>query len=136
MRTEVRPVAVQEFAFGREGDPKKAARIVRVGMADTMRFSPSSLAIKRGETIKFVVRNHGKVKHEMVIGTMKGLKEHAEMMKKHPGMEHDDPYMAHVAPGRTETIVWQFTREGTYYYGCLEPGHFEAGMIGKLAVVR
>jgi uncharacterized cupredoxin-like copper-binding protein len=133
---EVRPVSVEEHAFGREGDPKRVTRLVRVGMADTMRFSPSSLTIKRGETIKFVVRNHGKAKHEMVIGTMEGLKEHAAMMRKHPGMEHQDPYMAHVAPGRTETIVWQFTREGTYYYGCLEPGHFEAGMIGKLEVVK
>ena len=135
-KKEARPAAVEEHAFGREGDPKKATRIVRVGMADTMRFTPSELTVKRGETVKFVVRNNGKVKHELVIGTMKDLKEHAEMMKKHPGMEHDDPYMAHVAPGKTETIVWQFTREGTYYYGCLEPGHFEAGMIGKLEVVK
>jgi uncharacterized cupredoxin-like copper-binding protein len=133
---EVRAVSVEEYAFGREGDPRKAARIVRVGMADTMRFAPPELTVKRGETVKFVVRNNGKVKHELVIGTMKDLKDHAERMKRHPGMAHDDPFMAHVAPGRTETIVWQFTREGTYYYGCLEPGHFEAGMIGKLEVVK
>ena len=135
-KKEVRSLSAREFSFGREGDAKKATRIVSVGMADSMRFTPSSLTVKRGETIKFVVRNNGKVKHEMVIGTMKDLKEHAEMMKKHPGMEHDDPYMAHVAPGRTETIIWQFTREGTYYYGCLEPGHFETGMIGKVEVVK
>lgn len=135
-KKEVRPVSVEEYAFGREGDPKKVTRTVRVGMADTMRFAPAELTVKRGETVKFVVRNNGKVKHEMVIGTMKGLKDHAEMMKKHPGMVHDDPFMAHVAPGRTEIIVWQFTREGTYYYGCLEPGHFEAGMAGKLEVVK
>ena len=133
---EARPSSVEEHAFGREGDLKKATRTVRVDMSDTMRFTPSKLTIKRGDTVKFVVRNSGKVKHEMVIGTMKELKEHADMMKRHPGMVHDDPFMAHVAPGRTETIVWQFTREGTYYYGCLEPGHFEAGMIGKLEVVK
>ena len=51
-------------------------------------------------------------------------------------MEHDEPYMAHVAPGRTETIVWQFTKAGTFHFGCLMPGHFEAGMIGKYALHR
>jgi uncharacterized cupredoxin-like copper-binding protein len=83
-----------------------------------------------------VVRNDGKVKHEMVIGTMEELKAHAEMMKKHPGMEHDEPYMAHVAPRKSETLIWQFTKAGTFYFGCLEPGHFEAGMVGKLEVVK
>jgi uncharacterized cupredoxin-like copper-binding protein len=122
--------------FGRAGDPKKVTRIVRIGMADTMRFSPSELTVKRGETIKFVVRNSGKVRHEMVIGTLEELKAHAELMKKHPGMEHDEPHMAHVAPGKIETLVWQFTKAGTFYFGCLEPGHFEAGMIGKLEVVK
>ena len=72
--------------------------------------------------------------HEFVLGTMKELKEHADMMKKHPGMEHDEPYMAHVAPGKTETITWQFTKPGTFNFGCLIAGHFEAGMIGKLTV--
>ncbi len=133
---EARPSSVEQHAFGREGDPKKVARTVRVGMADTMRFTPSELTIKRGQTVKFVVRNNGKVKHELVIGTLEELKAHAEMMKKHPGMEHDEPHMAHVAPGKSETLLWQFTKAGTFYFGCLEPGHFEAGMVGKLEVVK
>jgi uncharacterized cupredoxin-like copper-binding protein len=103
---------------------KKASRTITVDMSD----------IKRGETVKFVVKNHGKQMHEMVIGSMKELKEHAEMMKKHPTMEHDEPYMAHVAPGKTETMAWQFTKAGEFYFGCLVPGHFEGGMIGKLTV--
>jgi uncharacterized cupredoxin-like copper-binding protein len=133
---EARQAEAQEYAFGREGNAKQATRTVRVGMADTMRFSPSELTVKRGETVRFIVRNNGKVLHEMVIGTMKELKAHAEMMKKHPGMEHDEPYMAHVAPGKTRPIVWQFTNEGTFHFGCLVPGHLEAGMIGKVEVVK
>lgn len=133
-RKEPRPISTEERAFGREGDPKKATRTVRVGMADTMRFDPAELVVKPGETVRFIVRNNGKVLHEMVIGTMKELKEHAEVMKKHPGMEHDEPYMAHVEPGRTQTIVWQFTKPGEFFYGCLIPGHFEAGMVGKVTV--
>ena len=133
-KKEPRPISTEERSFGREGDPKKATRTVRVGMADTMRFDPAELAVKPGETVRFIVRNNGKVLHEMVIGTMKELKEHAEVMKKHPGMEHDEPYMAHVEPGKTQTIVWQFTKPGEFFYGCLIPGHFEAGMVGKVTV--
>jgi uncharacterized cupredoxin-like copper-binding protein len=129
-----RKISTEEHAFGREGDPKHATRTVQVDMSDKMRFSPAQLTVKRGETVRFVVKNSGKVMHEMVIGTMKELKEHADMMRKHPGMEHDEPYMAHVKPGANEQMVWQFTKPGEFYYGCLVPGHFEAGMVGKITV--
>jgi uncharacterized cupredoxin-like copper-binding protein len=122
--------------FGRKGDPKKVTRTISIGMADTMRYSPSELEIQRGETVKFVVRNHGKLEHEMVIGTLKDLKTHADMMKQHPGMKHDELFAIDVGPGRTKTVVWQFTRGGTFHFGCFEPGHFEAGMVGKILVVE
>jgi uncharacterized cupredoxin-like copper-binding protein len=128
------PISTEEKAFGREGDPKKVNRTIKVDMSDAMRFAPAEIAVKRGETIRFEVKNSGTTMHEMVIGTMQELKEHAELMKKHPGMEHDEAYMAHVAPGKTERILWQFTKPGEFYYGCLLPGHFEAGMIGKVIV--
>ena len=124
----------EERTFGREGDPKRITRTVRIDMGDTMRYVPAEITIKRGETIRFQVTNSGKVMHEIVLGTMKELKEHAELMKKHPGMEHDEPYMAHVAPGKTQRLVWQFTKPGEFFYGCLIPGHFEAGMIGRIVV--
>jgi len=133
-KREPKALSTEEKDFGREGDPRKATRTVRVDMSDKMRFSPASLTIKQGDTVKFVVKNSGKVMHEMVLGSMKVLKEHAELMKKHPGMEHDEPYMAHVAPGKTETMVWQFTKAGEFNFGCLVPGHFEAGMVGKITV--
>jgi uncharacterized cupredoxin-like copper-binding protein len=123
-----------ETVFGRTGDPKKATRTIRIGMADTMRFTPAAIEVKRGETIRFEVANSGKVMHEMVLGTLQDLQQHAELMRKHPGMEHDEPYMAHVAPGKTAAIVWQFTKAGEFHYGCLVPGHFEAGMVGKVTV--
>ena len=80
------------------------------------------------------MHNDGKVMHEMVIGRMKELKEHAELMRKFPNMEHDEPYMAHVAPGKLGEIVWQFTQPGEFHYACLIPGHMEAGMIAKITV--
>ncbi len=129
-----KPISTEEKVFGREGDPQKAVRTVRVDMSDKLRFTPDSLSVKRGETVKFVVKNSGKLMHEMVLGTLQELKEHAAMMLKHPTMEHDEPYMAHVAPGKTETMAWQFTKAGEFYFGCLVPGHFEGGMVGRIIV--
>ncbi len=128
-------ISTGESAFGREGDPKKATRTVNVDMSDKMRFTPAALTVKQGETVRFRVKNSGETMHEMVLGTMDELKQHAEMMQKHPGMEHDEPFMAHVAPGKTETMVWQFTKPGEFHYGCLVPGHFEAGMLGRIRVI-
>ncbi len=123
----------EETAFGRAGDGKKVTRTVDIDMVE-MRFTPATLEAKQGDTVRFRVRNSGALMHEMVIGTPGELKAHAEMMKKHPGMEHDEPYMAHVAPTKTETIVWQFTRTGEFKYACLIPGHFESGMVGTIKV--
>jgi uncharacterized cupredoxin-like copper-binding protein len=120
--------------FGIAADPRKASRTVRVEMSDSMRFTPSKIEVRRGEAVRFVAANKGQVLHELVLGTLADLRKHAELMKQFPGMQHDEPHMVHVAPGRTETLAWQFTRAGEFYYGCLIPGHFEAGMIGKVVV--
>jgi uncharacterized cupredoxin-like copper-binding protein len=124
----------EEKTFGREGDLKRVSQTIHIDMRDDMEYLPNGLRLKVGDTVKFAVRNSGRIMHELVLGTMEELKEHAELMRKHPGMEHDEPYMAHVAPGKTETIVWQFTKPGAFYYGCLVPGHFEAGMVGIVRV--
>jgi uncharacterized cupredoxin-like copper-binding protein len=123
-----------ETAFGRTGDPARVSRTIEIEMRDTMRFVPDLIEVRRNETLRLKVRNAGAVLHELVIGTDAELKEHAEMMKKFPGMEHDEPYMAHVEAGRSGDIVWQFTRAGEYKFACLIPGHFEAGMIGRIVV--
>ena len=122
--------------LGKPGDPGKVTRTIAVEMNDAMRFRPDSIRVKRGETIRFIVRNTGKVKHEMVLGTIKELKEHAELMRKFPEMEHDDPNQVSVDPGMTGELAWQFTRDGTFDFACLVPGHFEAGMVGKVRVDR
>lgn len=125
---------VEDTDFGREGDPRRVSRTIKVDMADSMRFTPANLAVKRGETVKFVIHNDGKLLHEMVLGTVEALKEHAELMKRFPNMEHSDPNMAHVKPGAAGEIVWQFTKVGDFQFACLQPGHYEAGMVGKVAV--
>ena len=134
-KAEKKPAqAVEEKSFGRAGDPKKVTHTITIDMNDEMEYLPNGLRLQAGDTVRFVVRNSGRTMHELVLGTMDELKAHAELMRKHQGMEHDEPYMAHVAPGKTQTIVWQFTRPGAFYYGCLVPGHFEAGMVGIVRV--
>jgi uncharacterized cupredoxin-like copper-binding protein len=147
------PATAEEMPFGKAGDPRKVNRTIVITMHDTMRFAahasaratdvhggnpphamPADLVVKRGETVRFRVRNDGKVMHEMVIGRMKELQEHAELMRKFPNMEHDEPYMAHVAPGKEGELVWQFTQPGEFHYACLLPGHMEAGMIARITV--
>lgn len=124
----------EEKTFGKAGDPQKVTRTVTFRMTDKMRFDPSRITVKQGETIRFVARNDGNMMHEMVFGTMQELKEHAEQMKKFPDMEHDEPYMTHVAPGKTGEIIWQFTKTGEFDFACLIAGHFDAGMVGKVIV--
>ena len=123
-----------ETAFGREGDPRKAKRTVSIETSDAMRYFPDQIHVKKGQTVRFVVRNAGEMPHEMVLGTMDDLKKHAVMMKKGRSMPEDAPNVVHVEPGGTGRLVWHFTRAGEFYYGCLVPGHFEAGMIGTVVV--
>lgn len=121
-------------AIGKPGVTSKVSRTITMDMADTMRFSVPNVTAKQGETIRFVVKNSGKVKHEMVLGTEKELKEHYEIMKKNPEMEHADANMVTVAPGKTGEIIWQFTKAGKVDFACLQPGHYDAGMKGFVTV--
>ena len=121
-------------ALGSPGDPARATRTVEVDMRDTMRFVPDHVAVRKGETIRFVVRNSGKVRHELVLGTAAELKAHAALMRRFPEMEHADPNQVSVPSGETGELVWKFTRAGKFDFACLQPGHFESGMVGKVAV--
>ncbi|HEX3096540.1 MAG TPA: cupredoxin family protein [Usitatibacter sp.] len=123
-----------DLPFGRPGKASEATRTIAVSMTDAMRFEPAEIRARAGETVRIVVANTGKLRHEFVLGTMEELREHAEMMRKSPGMQHHEPKMASVAPGGKATIVWRFTKAGTFHYACLEPGHLEAGMVGTVVV--
>ena len=123
-----------ENEFGSYDPGLKVTRTIEIEMNDQMRFSPELIKVKKGEVIKFVHTNVGQIMHEFVLGTPDSLAEHAEMMKKFPGMEHSEPYMAHVAPGKKGVIIWKFSQPGEFAFGCLIPGHFDAGMKGKVMV--
>ena len=123
-----------EKSYGRPGDPRKVKRAIAIDMSDAMRFFPENVNVKRGDTVRFKLRNSGQLPHEMVIGTMDDLKKHAALMKRSPQMDHHDAQAAHVRPGETGSVVWQFTKPGEFYFACLIPGHFDAGMIGTIVV--
>ena len=125
-----------EAAIGKPGIASKVTRTITIDMRDDMKFHTSVIDAKQGETIRFIAKNSGKVKHEMVLGTPKDLKEHAEAMKKNPEMEHAEPNMVTVAPGKSGEIIWQFTKTGKVDFACLQPGHYDAGMKGLVNVAK
>lgn len=121
-------------AIGQPGEASQVTRTLELAMSDSMRFTPANVIVKAGETIKFVLNNTGQVKHEFVLGTDKELKDHYQQMLKFPEMEHDEPNMVTVAPGKTGVVIWTFTQAGTVDFACLLPGHYGAGMKGSVAV--
>jgi len=124
----------EQTDWGIAGKRAQVTRTITLDMTDAMRFTPDTLTVQEGETVRFVVRNTGRMLHEMVIGTPAELAKHAALMAKFPGMEHDAPYMVHVGPGKTGEIVWHFNRAGSFEFACLIAGHYEAGMRGTLTV--
>ena len=123
-------------AIGKAGVAAKVTRTIKVDMTDDMRFKPANIDVKQNETVRFVITNSGKLKHELVLGTEKDLKEHYEVMKKNPEMEHADPNMVTLAPGKTGEVIWQFTKAGKVDFACLQPGHYDAGMKGAVNVAK
>ena len=126
--------APQQQAWGVAGAPERAQRAITLRMTDDMRFSPSHFTVKRGETVRLRVENKGQVMHEVVLGTKDSLADHAAMMRQHPGMEHAEAHMAHVAPQAAKDLVWHFNRAGQFDFACLIAGHYEAGMRGTFTV--
>ncbi len=129
------PIIKAQKDWGIAGDVKDVHRTITLRMTDDMRFTPSHIEVREGETVRLRAENKGQVLHEIVIGTKAELHTHAEMMKKHPGMEHDEPYMTHVAAGKKGDIVWQFNRAGQFDFACLIAGHYQAGMTGTITVL-
>ena len=127
-------VRKEQKAWGIAGDAQAVTRTIEIRMTDKMRFTPDLIEVHEGETLRLVHRNGGKILHEFVLGTKQELDEHAALMLKFPNMEHDEPYMAHVGAGQKGEIVWTFNRAGEFDFACLIPGHYQAGMVGKVRV--
>ncbi len=120
--------------FGAYQPDMKPKKTIEIKMSDMMKFSPEMITVNVGDVVEFTHTNDGKLMHEFVLGTDASLAEHAKMMQKFPNMEHEEPYMIHVGPGKEGKMLWKFTKKGEFAFGCLVPGHFEAGMRGTIKV--
>lgn len=125
----------QHFAFGHPGPGAGPVQVIHVRVLDTLRFQPARIVVSRGETVEFIVTNPGKLMHEFVIGDAAVQAEHEKEMHAMPGMtmEHDVNGVT-LPPGKTRDLLWTFTRDGVVEYACHEPGHFAAGMVGKIYI--
>jgi uncharacterized cupredoxin-like copper-binding protein len=121
------------YTAGEPGDPKKPAREIVVLMNE-MDYTPATIEVKRGEQIRFVVRNVGTEAHEFLLATTAENLKHGEAMKKNLDMEHDEPNGVRLDAKKSAEIVWKFTKAGTFEYSCLIPSHREFGMVGKVVV--
>ena len=145
--------ATHTYAFGQPAPADKATRTVEVTLRD-IAFEPKSLDVKAGETVRFVLVNKGQLLHEFNLGnaamhaahqkemlemqqsgmlTPTGM-SHAGMDHGSMGMQHDDPNSVLVEPGKTAELTWTFTRADNLEFACNVPGHYQAGMVGKVKV--
>ncbi len=147
----------QTYDFGQPAAAAKATRNIEVVMGD-MSFTPKVIEIKAGETVRFVLVNKGQLLHEFNLGdaamhakhqqemlqmqqsgmlTPTGMKamDHGSMAgMDHGSMKHDDPNSVLVEPGKTAELTWTFTKATSLEFACNIPGHYQAGMVGKLTV--
>lgn len=149
------------FAFGHPAKAADAGRTVEITLGD-MYYEPASLQVKAGETVRFVLKNTGSLLHEFNLGDAAMHARHQqEMLKmqqmgmltptgmnmKHDMagmdmagmdhgamMKHDDPNSVLVEPGKTAELTWTFTQATGLEFACNIPGHYQAGMVGKVEV--
>ena len=140
--------------IGEKGDIKDVTKVVTVKMFDNY-YEPNEIVVKKGETVKFIVKNMGELVHELNIATKEmHIKHQPEMAKmveheilladkidknKMKEMSKMDHSMAHkhansvlLEPNDTGEIIWKFSTSTQLEIACNVPGHYEAGMIARI----
>lgn len=145
----------EHFDFGHAAKADQATRTVELTLGD-MYFEPKSLTVKEGQTVRFVLVNKGQLLHEFNLGDAAMHAAHQQEMLKmvasgmltstgmkhdmagmdHGGMKHDDPNSVLVEPGKTAELTWTFTKATDLEFACNIPGHYQAGMVGKVAIAE
>jgi uncharacterized cupredoxin-like copper-binding protein len=125
--------AHESYSAGEPGNAAKPSRTIEIELSE-MTYEPIRIEVKRGEQIRFVLRNAGTEDHEFLLATTRENLKHAEVMKKYPHMEHDDPNGVRLGPKKSAEILWRFSKRGTFEYSCLIPDHRDYGMVGHVTV--
>jgi uncharacterized cupredoxin-like copper-binding protein len=100
-----------------------------------MAFEPESISVEPGEVVTFEVTNTGEAVHEFFLGDKAMQLEHAdEMAAMGHDMAHDEPYSIRLDPGQTKQLTWRFADSDEVEFACHEPGHYGAGMYGRITV--
>jgi uncharacterized cupredoxin-like copper-binding protein len=129
--------AEHAFAAGEPGDPKKPFRTIEISMTEgpgSMVYSLDKIEVRRGDQIKFVLRNIGDLAHEFLLDSIENNAKHKSEMEQRPEMGHDEANGKLLEPKTSGDILWRFTKAGTFEFACLIPGHYEAGMKGVVVV--
>jgi uncharacterized cupredoxin-like copper-binding protein len=145
--------------FGHAAPKASATRTVELTLGD-MFFEPKNVQVKAGETVRFVLVNKGQLLHEFNLGDAAMHAHHQQDMLKmqesgllmptgmnHGGMahgmdhgkmamRHDDPNSVLIEPGKTAELTWTFTKSRDLEFACNIPGHYQAGMVGKLTITE
>jgi uncharacterized cupredoxin-like copper-binding protein len=112
-----------------------ATRTVEIRTLDTMAFEPARINASAGETVTFAVTNTGGAVHEFTLGHATMQQQHADAMAHIPaGMAHDTPNSITMQPGEAKLLTWRFGDAGTFEYACHQPGHYQAGMRGRITI--
>lgn len=123
-----------EFGFGSPASASDADRVVEIHTTDALTFEPADFTVAAGETVTFRVTNDGSVVHDFTLGDQATQDEHETEMSEMDGMAHDEPNVMIVPAGETVELTWRFANEGTVLIGCHQPGHYDAGMTGRITV--
>jgi uncharacterized cupredoxin-like copper-binding protein len=95
------------------------------------RFSPSVLRVRRGETVRFVVRNTDPIDHELIVGPMSAQIRHETGRER---WHRPVPGEVSVRLLRSASTSYTFAEAGTIWFGCHLPGHWPYGMRGRVIV--
>ena len=140
--------------IGEPGQLNEVDRTIEIKMFDNY-YEPNQIDIKKGETVKFVVKNMGELVHEFNIATKEmHIKHQPEMlkmvameillgdkidMKKMKEAAKSDHSMAHshsnsvlLEPNKIGELIWKFTTNTSLEAACNVPGHYQSGMVAKI----
>lgn len=100
-------------------------RVVQVLAGPGYTFTPSTIAVAKGETVTFQVTSMGGLTHEFMVGPA------ADVTADKDGT----PEVADIAMMQTKSVTVTFDGPGPYAFACHATGHYEAGMRGTITVV-